>query len=70
MNGYEKEIVLNTKFLAELEEEAPPKFFKKSYAEWQEKMDEVRKKIDELNKKLYEEYSQVGEQTKLLQENQ
>ena len=60
-NQIEEKIKLRYNFLASLEEGKPPKFFKSSHKEWQEKIKSVEQEIEELNKKLYEEYTELGE---------
>lgn len=61
IKSLEEQIKLRYNFLASLEEGKPPKFFKSSHKEWQEKIESVEKEIEELNKKLYEEYTELGE---------
>lgn len=66
---YEKEIEFKTKCIADWEEQEPPKFFKKIHAEWQEKIDSLKKEIEDAHKKLYEERCQLGESLSLFNEN-
>lgn len=61
IKSLEEQIKLRYKFLADLENDKPPKFFKSVHKEWQEKIESVKKEIEELDKKLFEEYTELGE---------
>lgn len=57
---YENQLNYKSYCLAQLEDEEPPKFFKKSHAKWQQKIDDLNKEIEDTQKKLLEEYSDIG----------
>lgn len=57
----EEQIKLRYKFLADLDDEKPPKLFKSIHKDWQERIKSVEQEIEELDKKLYEEYTELGE---------
>lgn len=66
IKGYEEQIKYKTKLLASLEDEEPPKFFKKSHREWENKIKEVKAEIEKASQNLYEEYCSLGENMELL----
>lgn len=60
IHSLEEQIKLRHKFLADLEDDMPPKLFKSTHKEWQEKIESVKKEIEELDKKLFDEYTEYG----------
>lgn len=60
INSLQEQLRLRHKFLSDLENEQPPKFFKSTHKEWQDKINSIKNEIDDLDKKLFEEYKDYG----------
>lgn len=61
IKALEEQIKSRHRFLAELEESEPPKFFKSLHRDWENKVHYTKKDIEELDKKLFEDYTEYGE---------
>lgn len=66
---YETQLKMKTQFLADLEDEEPPKFFKSAHRDWEQRKEKLESEIDEISKKLYEEYCEIGKTLEVLSEN-
>lgn len=66
---YETQLKMKTQFLADLEDEEPPKFFKSAHRDWDQRKEKLESEIDEISKKLYEEYCEIGKTLEVLSEN-
>ena len=66
---YETQLKMKTRFLADLEDEEPLKFFKSAHRDWEQRKEKLESEIDEISKKLYEEYCEIGKTLEVLSEN-
>ena len=61
IQALEEQIKARHRFLAQLEENEPPKIFKNAHRDWENKMHYTQKDIEDLDKRLYEDYTELGE---------
>ena len=58
---YEQRIKYKSELLAILEDEEPPKFFKKAHQKWIDEKQQLEDELEDAYQKLYEEHTFAGE---------
>lgn len=58
---YEQRIKYKSKLLAILEDEEPPKLFKKAHQKWEDEKNQLENELEDAYQKLYEEHTFAGE---------